>query len=109
MRKKILALMLTVMIGSAQVMTVSAAKTTDELEQQKAQTTAQLSETQDTINNLEEQKQAITSQIGELDAQLVVTMAAVECSENRHCEQADRDRGDTEEAGRGTAGSGRAV
>ena len=34
MRKKILALMLTVMIGSAQVMTVSAAKTTDELEQQ---------------------------------------------------------------------------
>ena len=78
MRKKILALMLTVMIGSAQVMTVSAAKTTDELEQQKAQTTAQLSETQDTINNLEEQKQAITSQIGELDAQLVVTMAAVE-------------------------------
>ena len=30
-------------------------------------------------------------------------------SENRHCEQADRDRGDTEEAGRGTAGSGRAV
>ena len=45
MRKKILALMLTVMIGSAQVMTVSAAKTTDELEQQKAQTTAQLSET----------------------------------------------------------------
>ena len=78
MRKKILALMLTVMIGSAQVMTVSAAKTTDELEQQKAQTTAQLSETQDAINNLEEQKQAITSQIGELDAQLVVTMAAVE-------------------------------
>ena len=59
MRKKILALMLTVMIGSAQVMTVSAAKTTDELEQQKAQTTAQLSETQDTINNLEEQKQAM--------------------------------------------------
>ena len=78
MRKKILALMLTVMIGSAQVMTVSAAKTTDELEQQKAQTTAQLSETQDTINNLEAQKEAITSQIGELDAQLVVTMAAVE-------------------------------
>lgn len=78
MRKKILALMLTVMIGSAQVMTVSAAKTTDELEQQKAQTTAQLSETQDTINNLEAKKEAITSQIGELDAQLVVTMAAVE-------------------------------
>ena len=41
MRKKILALMLTAMIGSAQVMTVSAAKTTDELEQQKAHTTAQ--------------------------------------------------------------------
>lgn len=78
MRKKILALMLTVMIGSAQVMTVSAAKSTDELEQQKAQTTAQLNETQDSINDLESKKEAITNQIGELDAQLVVTMAAVE-------------------------------
>lgn len=70
--------MLTVMIGSAQVMTVSAAKSTDELEQQKAQTTAQLNETQDSINDLESKKEAITNQIGELDAQLVVTMAAVE-------------------------------
>ena len=78
MRKKILALMLTVMIGSAQVMTVSAAKSTDELEQQKAQTTAQLNETQDSINDMESKKEAITNQIGELDAQLVVTMAAVE-------------------------------
>ena len=77
-QKKILALMLTVMIGSAQVMTVSAAKSTDELEQQKAQTTAQLNETQDSINDLESKKEAITNQIGELDAQLVVTMAAVE-------------------------------
>ena len=65
MRKKILALMLTVMIGSAQVMTVSAAKTTDELEQQKAQTTAQLNETQSSINDLEAKKDAITSQIGD--------------------------------------------
>ena len=70
--------MLPVMIGSAQVMTVSAAKSTDELEQQKAQTTAQLNETQDSINDLESKKEAITNQIGELDAQLVVTMAAVE-------------------------------
>ena len=70
--------MLTVMIGSAQVMTVSAAKSTDELEQLKAQTTAQLNETQDSINDLESKKEAITNQIGELDAQLVVTMAAVE-------------------------------
>lgn len=82
MRKKILALVLTMMIGGAQVMTVSAAKSTDELEQQKAQTAAQLNETQNSINDLEAKKQAITGQISELDGQLVVTMAAVESLKN---------------------------
>lgn len=84
MKKKILALGIAVIVGCAQIMTVSASKQNqlENQQQKKAETRAALNSVDSEINALEDKKNAITNEISELDGQLVVTMAAVESLKN---------------------------
>ena len=75
--KKFLTLGLVIALGSAQLLTVSAAPTIDEVQQQKDSTSESLDKLTESINDLSEQKQQIESEIDSLDAQLVTTIASV--------------------------------
>ena len=65
-KKKVLVLGLAIMLGSAQMLTVSA-DTIEEVQQQQQQTEGQLSQIEDSINDLEDQKEQITGEIDSLD------------------------------------------
>ncbi|QNM08229.1 C40 family peptidase [Wansuia hejianensis] len=75
-KKKVLVLGLAIMLGSAQMLTVSA-DTIEEVQQQQQQTEGQLSQIEDSINDLEDQKEQITGEIDSLDGQLITTIASI--------------------------------
>ena len=75
-RKKFLVLGLVMLIGSSQMLSVSADRIEDAQAEQKA-TQNQLSEIENKINSLESQKEQITGEIDSLDSQLVTTIASI--------------------------------
>ena len=75
-RKKILVLGLAVLLGSSQLLTVSADQLSD-VQAEKAMTESQLDNITSTINNLHDQQQQILGEIDTLDGQLVETIASV--------------------------------
>ena len=87
--KKFLALSLVIVLGSAQALTVNAAPTIDEVQQQKDSTSESLNDLTESINDLSEQKQQIESEIDELDGQLISTIASVNSLDEQIAEQED--------------------
>ena len=85
--KRFLALGLVIVLGSAQALTVYAAPTIDEVQQQKASTSDKLDELTDSINDISEQKQQIESEIDDLDGQLISTIAAVNSLDEQIADQ----------------------
>ena len=75
-RKKVLVLGLVMLIGSSQLLSVSA-DTIEDVQAQQEATQSQLSEIEDKINDLETQKEQITGEIDSLDGQLVTTIASI--------------------------------
>lgn len=83
-RKKLLALGIAVMLGCSQAALVSADLRSDleSVQNQKSQTRAALNNAQSAIDVLEDKKVAITGEINTLDAELIVTLAAIDSLKN---------------------------
>lgn len=85
--KRFLTLGLVIALAGAQVLTVSAAPTIDEVQQQKEDASQSLDELTDSVNKLSEQKQQIENEIDDLDAELISTIASVNSLDQQIQEQ----------------------